>query len=134
MRVALLYTDQSIALVAALAHGQQAPAAASVATAAIGSSHLATAGRPVLQNHPSYQAAISEREAGQTNRAMGRDGLFPQVSASLWRTRMDGTLDSTTASGTVATEDLDYTAKTNENRATQSVFNWSRIAEYRQGH
>src|SRR5690606_3943808 len=134
MRVALLCTVLSVALVPALAHGQQAPAAASASTAAIGSYDLATAWRAALQNDPSYQAAISEREAGQTNRAMGRAGLLPQVSASLGRTRMDGTLDSPTASGTVATEDLDYTAKTNEIRATQSVFNWSRIAEYRQGH
>src|SRR5690606_17855914 len=95
---------------------------------------LSTAWRAALANDPSYQAAISEREAGQTNRAMGRAGLLPQVSASLGRTRIDGTLDSPTATGRVVTEDLDYTSKTNELRATQTLFNWSRIAEYRQGN
>ena len=95
---------------------------------------LSSAWRAALENDPSYQAAISEREAGQTNRAMGRAGLLPQVSASLGRTRIDGTLDTPTARGDVVTEDLDYTAKTNEIRATQTLFNWGRIAEYRQGH
>jgi len=95
---------------------------------------LASAWRAALLNDPTYQAAISEREAGQTNRAMGRAGLLPQVTASLGRTRMDGTLESPSAGGAVGTEDLDYMAKTNEIRATQPVFNWSRIAEYRQGH
>src|SRR5690606_12570800 len=102
--------------------------------AATGEFDLASAWRAALANDPSYQAAISEREAGQTNRAMGRAGLLPQVSASIGRTRIDGTLDSPTATGAVMREDLDYMAKTNEIRATQSVFNWSRIAEFRQGH
>lgn len=102
--------------------------------AATGEFDLASAWRAALANDPSYQAAISEREAGQTNRAMGRAGLLPQVSASIGRTRIDGTLDSPTATGAVMREDLDYMAKTNEIRATQAVFNWSRIAEYRQGN
>lgn len=99
-----------------------------------GAFDLSSAWRAALQNDPSYQAAISEREAGQTNRAMGRAGLLPQVSASIGRTKIDGTLDSPTSTGGVYTEDLDYMSKTNEIRATQSVFNWSRIAEYRQGN
>lgn len=102
--------------------------------AASGDFDLASAWHAALSNDPSYQAAISEREAGQANRAMGRAGLLPQVSASVGRTRIDGTLDSPTSTGSVVTEDLDYMAKTNEIRATQTVFNWSRIAEYRQGH
>lgn len=112
----------------------QAVAPAANTAAATGEFDLASAWRAALSNDPSYQAAISEREAGQTNRAMGRAGLLPQVSASLGRTRIDGTLDSPTSTGNVVTEDLDYMAKTNELRATQTVFNWSRIAEYRQGH
>ena len=111
------------------------PAATAPATnTAAGEFDLSTAWRAALTNDPGYQAAISEREAGQTNRAMGRAGLLPQVNASLGRTKIDGTLDSPTAAGGVFTEDLDYMAKTNEIRATQPLFNWSRIAEYRQGH
>src|SRR5690606_11743175 len=95
---------------------------------------LSTAWRAALANDPTYQAAISEREAGQTNRAMGRAGLLPQVSASLGRNKIRGTLDTPTPQGGVISTDLDYMSKTNEIRATQSVFNWSRIAAYRQGN
>lgn len=138
MRAALLCAILSIIL-PELAQAQaigQAPASTATPTAAeaAGEFNLASAWRAALRNDPSYQAAISEREAGQANRAMGRAGLLPQVSASLGRSKIDGTLDSPTAAGTVATEDLDYMSRTNEIRATQSVFNWSRIAEYRQGH
>lgn len=136
MRAALLCAAFSAALLPVQLHAQAAAPGRQAAPvgAPAGAFDLASAWRAALVNDPSYQAAISEREAGQTNRAMGRAGLLPQVSASLGRTRMDGTLDSPTATGGVVTEDLDYTAKTNEIRATQSVFNWSRIAEYRQGH
>lgn len=152
MRAALMCTVLSVALLPALAQGQAQRAAAAgvvgngVAASARGGAaksaagdmasgafDLASAWRSALQNDPSYQAAISEREAGQTNRAMGRAGLLPQVSASLGRTKIDGTLDSPTQRGDVVTEDLNYTAKTNEIRATQSLFNWGSIAEYRQG-
>src|SRR5690606_27890681 len=71
---------------------------------------------------------------GQTNRAIGRAGLLPQVSASIGRSKLRGDLQAPDARGQVNTQDLDYTIKTNEIRATQTVFNWSRIAEYRQGH
>lgn len=138
MRKALLAAILSLAWLPVQSHAQAQGAgqvgALEAAAAGSGDYDLATAWRAALRNDPSYQAAISEREAGQTNRAMGRAGLLPQVSASLGRTRIDGTLDSPTAAGTVVTENLDYMSKTNEIRATQSVFNWSRIAEYRQGH
>lgn len=98
-----------------------------------GSFGLASAWRAALDNDPSYQAAISEREAGQTNRAMGRAGLLPQVNASLGRTRVDGTLETPAPCGPDC-EELGYMSKINEIRATQTVFNWSKIAEYRQGH
>ena len=37
---------------------------------------------PALQNDPTYQAAISENEAGQQNSALARAALLPQISAS----------------------------------------------------
>lgn len=94
---------------------------------------LSEAWRQAMQNDPSYQAAISEREAGQANRAIGRAGLLPQVNASLGRSKIHGYVDTPGACGPVCT-DLDYMSRINEIRATQTVFNWSRIAEYRQGH
>src|SRR3546814_9755244 len=62
------------------------------------------------------------------------DLLLPQVSASLGRSKLRGTLSTPSPLGGVRDEDLDYTIKTNEIRATQTLFNWSRFAEYRQGH
>lgn len=94
---------------------------------------LSQAWRLAIQNDPGYRAAISEREAGQANRAIGRAGLLPQVSASLGRSKIRGTLESPGACGPSCT-DLDYMSRSNEIRATQTLFNWSRIAEYRQGH
>ncbi|WP_333699420.1 TolC family protein, partial [Rivihabitans pingtungensis] len=46
--------------------------------------------RAALQNDPTYQAAIAENEAGQQNRAMGRAGLLPQISANASRARVRG--------------------------------------------
>lgn len=94
---------------------------------------LSDAWRQAMRNDPSYQAAISEREAGQANREIGRAGLLPQVNASLGRSKIHGHVDTPGACGPVCT-DLDYMSRINEVRATQTVFNWSRIAEYRQGH
>ncbi|HWL28468.1 MAG TPA: TolC family outer membrane protein [Burkholderiaceae bacterium] len=110
-------------------------APASNAPPATGSSTLtlSQAWRVAMQHDPTYHAAISEREAGQANRAIGRAGLLPQVSASLGRNKIRGTLEAPGACGPSCT-DLDYMSRTNEIRATQTVFNWSRIAEYRQGH
>ena len=94
---------------------------------------LSQAWRLALQNDPGYLAALSERDAGQANRAIGRAGLLPQVNAYVGRTKVHGTLETPGACGTACT-DLDYISRINEIRATQTVFNWSRIAEYRQGH
>lgn len=93
---------------------------------------LSQAWRAAMENDPTYLAAISEREAGQANRAIGRAGLLPQVNASLGRSKIRGTLEAPGSCGPSCT-DLDYISRINDVRATQTVFNWSRIAEYRQG-
>lgn len=95
---------------------------------------LADAWQATLQNDPTYKAAIAEREAGQTNRAMGRAGLLPQIGASLGRNRVRGTLESPGPFGTVNNTDLHYMSGVKEIHVNQTVFNWSRIAEYRLGH
>lgn len=94
---------------------------------------LSEAWQSAMQNDPTYQAAISEREAGQAQRAIGRAGLLPQVSASVGRHKIRGTLEGPGACGPECT-DLNYMSRVNEIRATQTIFNWSRISEYRQGH
>ena len=115
-------------------NGGQTPISAPISAMEVGSFDLDSAWRAAMQHDPAYQAAISEREAGETNRAMGRAGLLPQVTATVGRTRYDGTLDAPGQGGREVREDLDFTSEVNELRATQSVFNWGRIAEYRQGH
>ena len=100
---------------------------------ASGALTLTQAWQAAMQNDPTYKAAISEREAGQTNRAQGLAGLLPQVSASYGRTRVRGDLETQDFRGNDVTEDLRYMSGVKEIRATQPVFNWTRIAEYRQG-
>lgn len=95
---------------------------------------LSDAWQATLLNDPTYKAAVAEREAGQTNRAMGRAGLLPQVGASFGRNRIRGTLDSPGPLGTTNSTDLHYMSGVKEIHVNQTVFNWSRIAEYRQGH
>ncbi|NYT58703.1 TolC family outer membrane protein [Alcaligenaceae bacterium] len=118
--------------------------AANAATAAVratpgtaaapqGALTLSEAWLAALENDPTYKAAISEREAGQTNRAIGRAALLPQVGASLARTRVRGTLDSPGPNGSIVSTDLRYTSGVNEIHLNQVVFNWSTFAEYRQG-
>lgn len=94
---------------------------------------LSTAWTAARLHDPSFQAAISEREAGQTERALGLAPLLPQVSGSLGRTRMRGDLDTPDARGDVIRQDLHYTSKVNEVNLQQTVFDWDRFTGYRQG-
>ncbi len=94
---------------------------------------LAQAWVATLDNDPSYQAAISQREAGQAERAMGRAGLLPQINASASRSKVRGTLDSPGLGGTTVRQDLRYTSQVAEVRVSQTLFDWGRVAEYRRG-
>ncbi|WP_323012057.1 TolC family outer membrane protein [Castellaniella sp.] len=85
-------------------------------------------------NDPSYQAAISEREAGQANRALGRAALLPQINASAGRSRTRGTLQAPDARGNVVETDLAYMTRTNQIQASQALFDWAKIAGARQGY
>src|SRR5690554_4404980 len=95
---------------------------------------LVQAWQAALDHDPTYQAAISERDAGQTERAKGRAGLLPQIGVSASRNKIRGTLDSPGPQGQTIQQDLDYMSRVDEIRGTQTLFNWSRFAEYRQGN
>lgn len=95
---------------------------------------LSSAWQATQLHDPSLQAAISEREAGQTERALGRAALLPQISGSIGRTRINGDLDTPDAQGNVVSQDLGYTSKVDELSAQQTLFDWGRISGYRQGH
>ena len=40
---------------------------------------------------PVYRAAVHEKEAGAENRAIGRAGLLPQINASAYDNKVNGT-------------------------------------------
>ena len=92
--------------------------------------------RAALQNDPTYQAAIAENEAGQQNRAMGRAGLLPQISANVSRARVRGereyTAQTLTGSREVV-EPLKYFSYSRTVQVRQSVLNMAAIANFRQG-
>lgn len=91
--------------------------------------------RAALQNDPTYQAAIAENEAGQQNRAMGRAGLLPQISANVSRARVRGEREYTaqTLTGSEVVEPLKYFSYSRTVQVRQSVLNMAAIANFRQG-
>lgn len=95
---------------------------------------LFTAWQAARQQDPNLLAAKAEREAGQSERAIGRAGLLPQISGSLGRSRMRGDLDTPNARGDMIRQDLSYTSKTSELSLQQTVFDWEKITAFRQGH
>jgi len=77
---------------------------------------------------PIYRAAVHEKEAGSENRAIGTAGLLPQINASAYDNKVNG---SQRQNG--ADNDLDYTSKGANVRLRQPLFNKQKMAEYRQG-
>jgi len=92
--------------------------------------------RAALQNDPTYQAAIAENEAGQQNRAMGRAGLLPQISANVSRARVRGEREYNTQTLSEVRnviEPLRYFSTSRTVQVRQSVLNMAAIANFRQG-
>ncbi|UVL40525.1 TolC family outer membrane protein [Pseudomonas sp. B21-040] len=77
---------------------------------------------------PIYQAAINEKKAGGENRAIGLSGLLPQINASAYDNKVNGT-----QSQNGLDRDLDYDSKGANVRLRQPLFNKQKMAEYRQG-
>ena len=77
---------------------------------------------------PIYRAAVHEKEAGGENRAIGTAGLLPQINASAYDNKVNG---SQRQNG--VDNDLDYTSKGANVRLRQPLFNKQKMAEYRQG-
>ena len=77
---------------------------------------------------PIYQAAVHEKEAGGENRAIGKAGLLPQINASAYDNKVNG---SQSQSG--IERDLHYDSKGANVRLRQPLFNKQKMAEYRQG-
>ncbi|WP_347911633.1 TolC family outer membrane protein [Pseudomonas grandcourensis] len=77
---------------------------------------------------PIYQASVHEKEAGQENRAIGKAGLLPQINASGYDNKVNG---SQSQNG--IDRDLHYDSKGANVRLRQPLFNKQKMAEYRQG-
>jgi len=77
---------------------------------------------------PIYRAAVHEKEAGAENRAIGTAGLLPQINASAYDNKVNG---SQRQSG--IDKDLDYNSKGANVRLRQPLFNKQKMSEYRQG-
>ncbi|MGH8438625.1 MAG: TolC family outer membrane protein [Pseudomonas sp.] len=77
---------------------------------------------------PVYRAAVHEKEAGAQNRAIGLAGLLPQINASAYDNKVNG---SQRQNG--VDNDLDYDSKGANVRLRQPLFNKQKMAEYRQG-
>ncbi|MFJ2685089.1 TolC family outer membrane protein [Pseudomonas sp. NPDC087342] len=77
---------------------------------------------------PVYRAAVHEKEAGLENRAIGQAGLLPQISASAYDNKVNGTQRQNGIE-----RDLDYDSKGANVRLRQPLFNKQKMAEYRQG-
>lgn len=77
---------------------------------------------------PVYRAAVHEKEAGVENRAIGMAGLLPQISASAYDNKVNGTQRQSGIE-----RDLDYDSKGANVRLRQPLFNKQKMAEYRQG-
>ncbi|MDI3355065.1 TolC family outer membrane protein [Pseudomonas sp. UYIF39] len=77
---------------------------------------------------PVYRAAVHEKEAGVENRAIGMAGLLPQINASAYDNKVNGTQRQSGIE-----RDLDYDSKGANVRLRQPLFNKQKMAEYRQG-
>lgn len=65
---------------------------------------------------PIYQAAVHEKKAGGENRAIGKAGLLPQINASAYDNKVNGTQRQSGIE-----RDLDYDSKGANVRDRKSV-------------
>lgn len=101
--------------------------------AADGTVDLAHAWRLTLENDPTYQAALSEYAASQTERYQGRAGLLPQVQAGFSRSRIRGTREQPNFLGQTVQSDLDYDSTAKYVQLQQPLLNYGRFADYQRG-
>jgi outer membrane protein, protease secretion system len=99
-------------------------------TAAIG---LMQAYDAALQNDPVYRSAISENQAGQQNKAIGRSGLLPSVQYSYTTSKNRAETTAPNFLGTLHTTHPEYTSSASSISLRQTLFNLDAAARYQQG-
>ncbi|MFI8747808.1 TolC family outer membrane protein [Pseudomonas sp. NPDC077186] len=82
---------------------------------------------------PTYRAAVHERAAGLENRAIGKAGLLPQITARASKSRVDGTQEQENLLGQNIENDLDYDSQNLSLQLRQPLYNRQKMVEYRQG-
>ncbi len=86
-----------------------------------------------LVNDPTYRSAISENQAGQQNKAIGRAGLLPSLQYNFSASKNKGDTTAPNFRGIETTSPLDYTSTSNTISLRQTVFNLDTYARYTQG-
>jgi outer membrane protein, protease secretion system len=86
-----------------------------------------------LVNDPTYRSAISENQAGQQNKVIGRSGLLPAVQYNFSASKNKGDTTAPNFRGIETTSPLDYTSTSNTISLRQTVFNLDTYARYTQG-
>lgn len=86
-----------------------------------------------LQNDPVYRSAVSENQAGQQYKAIGRAGLLPSVQYNYATSKNKAELTSPNFSGTPSTTHPEYTSISNSISLRQTLFNLDAAARYKQG-
>jgi protease secretion system outer membrane protein len=100
---------------------------------AAGAMGLMQAYDAALQHDAIYRSALSEHEAGQQYKAIGRAGLLPTLQYSYGTGKNKAQITAPDAQGVPVTTDPDYTSATSSISLRQSLFNLDALARYRQG-
>ncbi len=86
-----------------------------------------------LQNDPVYRAAVSENQAGQQFKVLGRAGLLPNAQLNYGTANNKAEITQPDMFGNPATTKPDYRSSSNSLSVRQTLFNLDALARYRQG-
>jgi outer membrane protein, protease secretion system len=117
----------------ARAAAQLVAAAALAHAGAVQAFGLNDAYEAALANDPVYQSARFDREAGQENRALGRAGLLPNLSANYSKSRNRADVTAPNFAGQKSETHPVYTSRAAGVTLRQTLFNLDAYARYRQG-
>jgi protease secretion system outer membrane protein len=100
---------------------------------AAGAMGLMQAYDAALQHDAIYRSALSEHEAGQQYKAIGRAGLLPTLQYNYGTGKNKAQITEPNVLGVPVTSDPNYTSATSSISVHQSLFNLDALARYRQG-
>jgi protease secretion system outer membrane protein len=86
-----------------------------------------------LENDPLYRSAVSDNEAGQQFKVIGRSNLLPTVQYNYGNGKNKADITAPDVRGQPVTTNPDYTSITKSLSVRQTLFNPEAVARYRQG-